>query len=105
MSALKAANSYESLGKLLTDLGNTRAELQTQRGSLVDTYLAGRPALTTTLSGRSPLTSRTENVTVYATRLRSGGVVYAATVVPADEASQYSQAFRNALSSMRLMDQ
>ena len=76
----------------------------TQRGDLVQTYVAGRQGLTTILSGRSPVTNRTEVVTIYTTTLRNGGLLYVATVVPQAESASYSAAFRAMLNSMRLND-
>ncbi len=75
-----------------------------QRGDLVQTYVAGRQGLTTILSGRSPVTNRTEVVTIYTTTLRNGGLLYIATVVPEAESASYSPAFRAMLNSMRLSD-
>ena len=64
--------------------------------------LAGRSGLATVLSGRSPITGRTEIVTVYTTSLQNGYLFYAITVVPQNEAATYNYAFRNMLSSLRL---
>ncbi len=76
----------------------------TQRGGLVQTYVAGRQGYTAVLSGRSPITGRTEVVTIYTTQLRNGGLFYADTVVPDTEAQNYSYAFRAMLNSIRLND-
>ncbi len=75
-----------------------------QRGSPVQTYIAGRQGYTVTLSGRSPITNRTEVVTIYTTQLRNGGLFYLDTVVPDTEAQNYSYAFRAMLNSIRLND-
>ncbi len=75
-----------------------------QRGGLVQIYVAGRQGYSAQLSGRSPITNRTEVVTIYTTQLRNGGLFYIATVVPDDESYNYSNAFRNILSSIRLND-
>ena len=56
------------------------------------------------LSGRSPVTNRTEVVTIYTAQLRNGGLFYVATVVPEGEAGSYSTAFRAMLNSIRLND-
>ena len=73
-----------------------------QRGSFVETTLAGRPAYTTTAVGTSPITGRTEVATIYTTELRSGGLFYAITVVPQDESYKYTSTFRNVINSIRL---
>ena len=64
--------------------------------------VAGRSGLATVLAGRSPITNRTEVVTVYTTSLRSGYLFYVITVVPQNEAGTYDYAFRNMLRSLRL---
>lgn len=69
------------------------------------TTISSRQAYYTTLSGRSPITGETENVTVYTTQLRNGQLLYIAAVSPADESSRYNYAFRNMLRSVRLNDQ
>ena len=73
-----------------------------QRGSFVETTLAGRDAYTATATGISPVTNKTERVTVYTTQLRTGGIFYAVTVVPEEEAYSYNSAFRNILRSIQL---
>ena len=75
-----------------------------QRGSSSRTYVAGRQGMSASLSGRSPVTGRTEIVTIYTTQLNNGELFYAVTVVPDDESYNYSNAFRNMLSSIRLND-
>ena len=71
-----------------------------QRGQMARTTVGGRQAYTTTLSGTSPVTRRTEIVTVYTVRLRNGNTVYVANVVPEGESFAYSNTFRNLLNSI-----
>lgn len=73
-----------------------------QQNDYSRTTLAGRTALATTLSGRSPVTGRTEVVTIYTTQLRSGYLFYVISVVPQNESSNYDYAFRNMLRTLRL---
>lgn len=75
-----------------------------QNGSLVSRNLGGRNGYTAQMSGRSPVTGRTEVVTVYTTQLRNGQLFYVVTVVPGDESYNYSNAFRNILNSVQLND-
>ena len=75
-----------------------------QRGQLVQTSVARRQGYTTSMSGRSPVTNRTEVVTIYTTQLRTGELFYAVTVVPDAESYSYNTAFRNVLNSIRLND-
>lgn len=73
-----------------------------QRNSFSRTTVAGRSGYTAVLSGRSPITGRTEIVTVYTTQLRSGDLFYVATVAPETESARYSNAFRSMINSIRL---
>jgi Zn-dependent protease with chaperone function len=66
------------------------------------TTLGGRSALATTLTGRSPLTGRTERVTIVTTQLGNGQVFYMAAVSPQDEYGNYQRAFNNILRSLQL---
>lgn len=73
-----------------------------QQSGYSQAYVAGRQGYTTLLSGRSNVTGRTENVTIYTAPMQSGDILYVAAVVPADESYRYSSAFRNLVSSIRL---
>ena len=74
-----------------------------QRGSFIETTLGGRDAYTAMAMGTSPVTNKTERVTVYTTQLRNnGGIFYVVTVVPEDEAFAYNSAFRNILNSIQI---
>jgi beta-barrel assembly-enhancing protease len=66
--------------------------------------ISGRQAYSTVLSGRSPVTGRTEIATVYTVMLRNGDLFYVVTVVPSDESSRYNFAFRSIINSIRLND-
>ena len=66
------------------------------------TTLGGRGALTTTLTGRSPLTNRNERVTIITTQLGNGQVFYMAAVSPQDEYPNYQRAFNDILRSLQL---
>lgn len=68
------------------------------------TTISRREGIVTVLSGRSPITGRTEVATVYTTELRNGGLFYVITVVPENEASRYNRAFSNMLRSIVIND-
>ncbi len=68
------------------------------------TSINGRNAYATVLSGRSPVTGRTEVVNIYTTQLGNGGLMYVAAVVPQDESSRYNSAFRNFINSIQIND-
>jgi len=75
-----------------------------QSANYSQTSLAGRQALATVLSGRSPVTGRNEVVTVYTTQLRNGGLLYLTMIAPENESSSYNTTFRNMIRSIRLND-
>ncbi|MFN2502413.1 MAG: M48 family metalloprotease [Pyrinomonadaceae bacterium] len=75
-----------------------------RRSGLTRTSLGGRTALATVLAGRSPITGRSEVVTIYTTQLRSGYLFHAITVVPNDESFEYNAAFRNVIGSIQFND-
>lgn len=68
------------------------------------TTISRRDGIVTVLSGRSPITGRTEVATVYTTQLRNGGLFYVITVVPENEASRYNRSFSNMLRSIVIND-
>ena len=97
-SLSQASNDY-----LMTILENNN--YLNQRGSLLRTTLAGRNSYTGQLVGISPVTGKSELVTMYTAQLNNGEILFVATVVPEGESSRYSTAFRNLLSSLRITGQ
>jgi hypothetical protein len=97
---LQSAND-EYLRALLSDQSN--AYLRRQSG-YQRTYMGGRDALATTLSGTSPITGRVETVMVYTTMLRNGNLLYVVTVTPQNESYTYSRTYQSMLGSIRLND-
>lgn len=93
----QASNEY--LNQILQ--GNTYLRRQ---DAFTRTTVGSRQGLTTTLSGRSPVTGRNELVEVYTTQFSNGQLFYAVTVVPGDEADRYAYTFRNVLTSLRFND-
>ena len=91
------SNSQEYVQSLLQ--GNDYLQ---QRGGFTRSNVAGRQGYSTVLSGRSPVTNRSETVTIYTAQMNSGGMLYVVTVVPEGEAANYSNAFRNMIYSIRL---
>jgi len=96
-SLSQASNDY-----LMTILENNN--YLNQRGSLLRTTLAGRNSYTGQLVGTSPVTGKSELVTIYTAQLNNGEILFVATVVPEGESSRYSTAFRNLLSSLRITE-
>lgn len=75
-----------------------------QQGGMSRTTVDGRSAYYVTLTGRSPVTQRTEVNNVYMTQTRNGMLFYFITVVPENESFNYSNTFRSILNSIRLND-
>lgn len=75
-----------------------------QRGAASRTTVAARQGYAIQLSGRSPVTGKNENVTIYTTQMRSGDLLYVAAVSPSDESFRYDSAFRNMVTSIRVND-
>jgi Zn-dependent protease with chaperone function len=75
-----------------------------QNSAYTRTTIGGRMALSTVLSGTSPVTRKTETDTVYTTTLSDGSLLYIVTVTPQSEAANYNTAFRNVIRSIRLND-
>jgi hypothetical protein len=74
------------------------------RTNYTQTSLSGRQGYAILLSGTSPVTRRTEEVTVYTTMMRSGHLLYVVTVVPENQSRNYSSAFSNMIRSLRIND-
>lgn len=87
----------------IDDMLSSNAYLR-QRGNAVRSTVAARQGLVAQLSGRSPVTGKTENVTIYTIQMRSGDLLYIAAVAPSDESFRYDTAFRNLVTSMRVSD-
>lgn len=64
------------------------------------TSIDGRNAYVTVLSGRSPVTGKTEVVNFYSTEPGNGNLFYVALVSPQDESSRYKTAFSNLIRSI-----
>ncbi len=97
---LRAA-TQDYVSNLLQDSGNSYLR---QQGNYYRASIDGRNALQTTLTGRSPITGQTENVTIYTTQLRDGSLFYIATVAPQAEVSRYSRAFSSMVGSLQISD-
>ena len=64
-------------------------------------YIGSASGYSYALGGRSSVTGRDEDVTVYTTQMRDGRVLYVITVVPGAESYRYENTFRNVLDSVR----
>jgi peptidase M48-like protein len=63
--------------------------------------IGGRSGLATRLAGRSPVTGRTEVVTVLTSPLGNGELFYFASIVPDEESRNYDPVFQRILNSVR----
>jgi len=75
-----------------------------QQSNYTRTTIAGRNGYTTVLSGRSPITGRTEIVNIFTTQLRNGSLLHIAMVAPQEDSSSYTNAFRNMIRSIQIND-
>lgn len=73
-----------------------------QRSGVVQTYVGGNQGYSSSLTGRSPITNRNENVVVYTAELRDGRVFYMITVAPESESYRYNTTFQTMLNSIQL---
>lgn len=102
--------TYRGTGNLAGDSeGYVRGVLEANRYLRQDTGFAranvgGRSGYVTSLSGRSPVTGRTELVFIYTFQLRNGNLFYLVNVVPENERYSYDRTFRNMVNSVRVSD-
>ncbi len=96
-------NLQQSTNDLINSLqqgnGNLRARSNYQR-----TYIAGRNALSISLSNVNEATGRNEIVNVITTQLRNGELLYMIAVAPENEYSNYQNVFQNVLRSLQVND-
>jgi Zn-dependent protease with chaperone function len=93
--------SQQYVSDLLQAQGN---QYLRQTGGWRNITVGGRSGLSTTLSGRSPLTGRNEVVTIITTMLSSGDIFYMAAVAPQDEYQIYQRTFSDILNSLQIND-
>jgi hypothetical protein len=87
------------IGSVLQDNNYLR-----QNSGYTRTTIGGRQAFSTVLSGRSPVTNRTEVANVFTTQLSNGSLLYIIAIAPENESASYNTAFRNMIRSIRLND-
>lgn len=73
-------------------------------GSTTSGNMAGRAAMATRLVGTSPVTGRSEVVTVYSVMLSNGSMFYFAGVSPENEATVYNRSFSTMRGSLQIND-
>ncbi|MBA3633933.1 MAG: M48 family metalloprotease [Acidobacteria bacterium] len=93
--------TQEYVNSLLQNQSNSYLR---QQSNFSRTSIDGRNAYATVLSGRSPITGRTEVVNLYTTQLSNGSLLYIAMVAPQDVSSRYNNAFRNLIRSAQIND-
>jgi Zn-dependent protease with chaperone function len=72
-----------------------------QESGARNAYVGSSSGYSNSLSGRSNITGRDEDVTVYTAQMRDGRIFYLIAVAPGAESYQYANAFRNILDSIR----
>ncbi len=101
VSQTQSRNLRQATTEFLNGLAQGNRSLQ-QRSNLQNTTLAGRNALTSTLSNVNEATGQSEVVTVVTTQLRDGRLFYMIAVAPQNDAGTYQTAFRNIMRSVQL---
>ncbi|MGB8509268.1 MAG: M48 family metalloprotease [Pyrinomonadaceae bacterium] len=101
----QSANLRQGTQQLVNGLLQGSNSYLRQQGAYQPTTLNGRNALTTTLTGRSPITGRAERVTIVTTLLGGNGLFYMAGVAPSDEYGTYQRTFQDIMRSLQLSDQ
>ena len=74
-----------------------------QQSNSQSTRIGGRSGFATRLAGRSPVTGRTELVTVLTSSLGNGELFYLASIVPEQESRNYDSVFQRILNSVRFV--
>jgi Zn-dependent protease with chaperone function len=87
---------------LISSLLQNNQYLQPARNNFQRGSLSGRQALQLPLVGTSPVTRRSENVTITTTMLNNGQLFYIISVVPSNEARAYNRTFNDMLGSLQL---
>jgi len=72
-----------------------------QQSSSQNARIGGRSGLATRLAGRSPVTGRTEVVTVLTSSLGNGELFHFASIAPQEESRNYDPVFQRILNSIR----
>jgi Zn-dependent protease with chaperone function len=75
-----------------------------KQGNSASTIMAGRSALVTRLYGVSPVTNRTEQVTIYTNLASDGRLFFFAAVSPQSESANYDRAFNTMRASIKMND-
>ncbi len=73
-------------------------------GSAYSSSMAGRTGLATRLTGVSPITRRTEIVTIYSVMVSNGSLLYLVAVSPENESTTYNRAFNTMRGSLQIND-
>jgi len=73
-----------------------------QESGIARAYIGSRQGYSYSLTGRSPITQRDEDATIYTAQMRDGRIFYLITVSPGQDSFRYETAFRSILDSIRL---
>jgi beta-barrel assembly-enhancing protease len=73
-------------------------------GSTANGTMAGKSALATRLTGTSPVTGRSELVTIYSVMLSNGSLLYFVAVSPENESTVYNRTFSTMRGSLQISD-
>jgi beta-barrel assembly-enhancing protease len=92
----------EATEDLIQQITSTNPHLRVSRGSTREGALRGERALSTTLSGQSPVTGQEERVTMYTRDLPDGHIIYALFIAPGRYYDQMADTMNRMASSLRV---
>ena len=98
------SNLDQATNDVINQIRQTNPHLRSTSRGRRET-IDGQPALSTVLSGTSPVTGEEERVTVYTRQMGDGHVVYALLIAPGRDYGVMSQAFSRMLQTFRVNDQ
>src|SRR5204863_1357519 len=100
----RGGNLDQATSDLVNQIRQTNTYLRSASRGRRET-IDGEPALSTVLSGTSPVTGEEERVTVYTRQTDDGHVVYALLIAPGRDYGVVGPAFSRMLQSFRVNDQ
>jgi hypothetical protein len=98
------ATLQQATSDLINQIRQTNTHLRSS-GSARRTTIDGQPALTTVLTGTSPVTGEEERVTAVTRETGDGHVIYSLFIAPGRDYSTFARAYERMLNSMRVNDE
>jgi Zn-dependent protease with chaperone function len=97
------ATLQQATADLVNQIRQTNTHLRSSGGAR-RTTIDGQPALTTVLTGTSPVTGEEERVTAVTRETGDGHVIYSLFIAPGRDYSTFARAYERMLNSLRIND-